>query len=78
MASLLDRYDLVSKLLFVFQSIGSIFFKIPVFTTAIKRFVLGKSSSAASDIQLFSIESFVAECECLEYAVTNRHHPSRL
>ena len=67
MASLLDRYDLVSRLFFVFQSIGSIFVRIPVFTTAIKRFVLAKSNSTASDLQLLPNESFVAECEGLAY-----------
>ena len=67
MASLLDRYDLVSRLFFVFQSIGSIFLKIPVFTTAINRFVLGKGNSAESNLQLLPNESFVAECEGLAY-----------
>ena len=67
MASLLDRFDLVSRLFFVFQSIGSIFLKIPVFTTAIKRFVLGNSNSAASDLELLLNDRFVAECEGLMY-----------
>ena len=67
MASLLDRFDSVSRLFFVFQSIGSIFLKIPVFTTAIKRFVLGNSNSAASDLELLPNDRFVAECEGLMY-----------
>ena len=67
MASLLDRFDLVSRLFFVFQSIGSIFLKIPVFTTAIKRFVLGNSNSAANDLELLPNDRFVAECEGLMY-----------
>ena len=67
MASLLDRYDLVSRLFFVFQSIGSIFLKFPVFTTAINWFVLGKGNSAESNLQLLPNESFVAECEGLAY-----------
>ena len=69
MASLLDRYDLVSRLVFVFQSIGSIFLKIPVFTTAVKRFVLGKSSSAASDLQ-HRHESLTASCHESSPSVT--------
>ena len=64
MARLFDRFDLVSRLFFVFQSIGSIFLKIPVFTTAIKRFVLGNSNSAAGDLEFIR---FVAECEGLLY-----------
>ena len=67
MASLLNRYDLVSRIFFVLQSIGSIFLKIPVFTTAVKRFVHGKGNSAASDLPLLSNESFVAECEGILY-----------
>ena len=67
MASLFDRYDLVSRLFFVFQSIGSIFLEIPVFTIAIKRFVLGKGNSAESNLQLLPNGSFVAECEGVAY-----------
>ena len=68
MASLFDRFDLVSRLFFVFQSIGSIFLKIPVFTTAIKRFVLGNSNSAAGDLEfILPNDRFVAECEGLLY-----------
>ena len=67
MASLFDRYDLVSRLFFVFQSIGSIFLEIPVFTTAIKGLVLGKGNSAESNLQLLPNDSIVAECEGLAY-----------
>ena len=67
MASLLDRFDLVSRLFFVFQSIGSIFLKIPIFITAIKRFVFENSISEASDLELLPNDSFVAECEGLVY-----------
>ena len=67
MASLLDRFDLVSNLFFVFQSIGSVFLKIPIFITAIKRFVFGNSISAASDLELLPNDCFVAECEGLVY-----------
>ena len=63
MASVLERIDLVSRLFFVFQTIGCIFLKIPVLTTAIKRFVLGKGNSGASEFQLVSNETFVAECQ---------------
>ena len=62
MASVLERIDLVSRLFFVFQTIGCIFLKIPVLT-AIKRFVLGKGNSGASEFQLVSNETFVAECQ---------------
>ena len=41
--------------------------EIPVFTTAIKRFVLGKGNSAESNLQLLPNDSFVAECEGLAY-----------
>ena len=65
---LFDRFDLVSRLFFVFQSIGSIFLKIPVFTTAIKRFVLGNSNSAAGDLEfILPNDRFVAECEGVLY-----------
>ena len=68
MASLFDRFDLVSRLFFVFQSIGSIFLKIPVFTTAVKLFVLGNSNSPVGDLEfILPNNRFVAECEGLLY-----------
>ena len=57
----------MSRLFFVLQSIGSIFLEIPVFTTAIKRFVLGKGNSAESNLQFLPNDSFVAECKGLAY-----------
>lgn len=41
--------------------------KIPVFTTAVKLFVLGKGNSAESDLHILPNETFVAECEGLAY-----------
>ena len=60
---MLDRFYLLSRFLFVFQSIGSIFLKLPSLTTAIKRFVLGEGDSSTSELQLLSNNTFVVECE---------------
>lgn len=67
MPSMLDRYDFVSRLFFVFHSIGSILLKVPFLTTVVKRFVINKEKESVAGKELPSTESFFAECKGLIY-----------
>lgn len=66
MASPLERHDFLSRLVFVFQTIGSSFLKASHLTTIVKRFVF-KEDECIVGKELVLTETFAAECEGLIY-----------
>jgi hypothetical protein len=73
MSSLLDNHLHLSRLFFVFNAIGNIFFKALNVTSVIKGFVFRKNQETGKEDTNNAVKSFVSEAQSLLYL-----HPSLL
>ena len=73
MATMMENYLHLSRLFFVFKTIGDIFFKTFNFTSIIRRFVFEEHQDMASEDTNNAVQSFAAEAESVLYL-----HPTLL
>ena len=73
MATMMENYLHLSRLFFVFKTIGDIFFKTFNFTSIIRRFVFEEHQDMASEDTNNAVQSVAAEAESVLYL-----HPTLL